>query len=181
MTDKKKELTPKEAKFLSEYFKDFNAARAAKDTGYSKKTAKEIGYQILTKLHIKKRVLEEFEKHGSVIQKVLTEYFKIATSDIKDYVIVGEGGSIEAIPFDELEDSKTSVIKEIEENRIIKENKDGSQVTVYDKIKYKLYDKEKALDAICKIAKLFTTNIDLTSGGEKIPQTQLIVYSKGDE
>ena len=46
---KKRKLTPKQKKFCHEYIKDFNATQAAIRAGYSKKTAKEIGYQLLHK------------------------------------------------------------------------------------------------------------------------------------
>lgn len=181
-----KELNPKQAKFLSEYLKDFNATRAAKDAGYSEKTAYSISYELLKKPEIKNAVLKEFEKHGSVMQRVLAEYFKIATADIKDYLIVEPGGAIEPIPFEDIEEGKTSVIKKIREKRLIKQlkgnkNQPTTDILLDQTIEYELHDKEKALDAICKIAGMFQTNIDLTSGGEKIPQAQFVVYKKGDE
>ena len=45
-------LTPKQARFVQEYLIDANAAQAAIRAGYSAKTAREIGHQNLTKLHI---------------------------------------------------------------------------------------------------------------------------------
>ena len=46
---KVKELTSKQKRFVEEYLKDFNATQAAIWAGYSKKTAKEIGCENLTK------------------------------------------------------------------------------------------------------------------------------------
>jgi phage terminase small subunit len=51
---KEKKLTPKERLFVAEYLKDFNATQAAIRAGYSKKTARSIGYENLTKPHIQK-------------------------------------------------------------------------------------------------------------------------------
>ena len=45
-------LTLKQARFVQEYLIDLNAAQAAIRAGYSAKTAREIGHQNLTKLHI---------------------------------------------------------------------------------------------------------------------------------
>ena len=42
-------LTDKQIAFCKEYIVDWNASRAARDAGYSAKTAKEIGSQNLTK------------------------------------------------------------------------------------------------------------------------------------
>ncbi len=47
MTQKK--LTPKQSLFVSEYTKDFNATQAAIRAGYSKKTARQIGEENLSK------------------------------------------------------------------------------------------------------------------------------------
>lgn len=42
--------------FCLEFIKDQNAARAARDAGYSEDTAKEIGHRLLTYVHIKARI-----------------------------------------------------------------------------------------------------------------------------
>lgn len=58
MTEKEKKLTPKQEAFCQEYIKDFNATQAAVRAGYSERTAKECGYELLTKLHIQGRVAQ---------------------------------------------------------------------------------------------------------------------------
>lgn len=45
-------LKPRHARFVAEYVKDFNGARAARAAGYSRKTARTIADQLLTKLDI---------------------------------------------------------------------------------------------------------------------------------
>ena len=47
-----KKLNPKQQSFCREYVKDFNATQSAIRAGYSKKTAKVIGYENLTKPYI---------------------------------------------------------------------------------------------------------------------------------
>ena len=49
-------LTPKEYKFVAEYIIDLNAAKAARRAGYSRRTARAIGYENLTKPHIKTEI-----------------------------------------------------------------------------------------------------------------------------
>ena len=49
MTEKKKKLTPKQQRFVSEYLKTGNATEAAKRAGYSEKTAFRIGAENLQK------------------------------------------------------------------------------------------------------------------------------------
>lgn len=86
-----KKLTKKEQLFVKEYLVDFNRAAAARRTGYSKKTAKEQGYQLFTKLHIKNAINEEIKKISDKIditqEAVVVELMKIAydeTTSTKD-------------------------------------------------------------------------------------------------
>ena len=73
----KKTLTPKQKRFCEEYIIDLNATQAAIRAGYSKKTAKEIGYENLTKLHvqdyIKELNSERQERTRITADQVLTE------------------------------------------------------------------------------------------------------------
>jgi len=49
-------LTTKQELFVQEYIKDWNGRQAAIRAGYSEETAKEMGYENLTKPHIKEAV-----------------------------------------------------------------------------------------------------------------------------
>ena len=53
-----RKLTKKQQQFVLEYLKDLNATQAAIRAGYSKNSAKEIGYENLTKPHIKEKIDE---------------------------------------------------------------------------------------------------------------------------
>lgn len=57
-------LTAKQQMFVKEYLIDLNATQAAIRAGYSKDTAKEIGYENLTKLHIVKEIQEALDKRS---------------------------------------------------------------------------------------------------------------------
>jgi len=87
-------LIPKQRIFVMEYLRDFNATRAAIATGYSKKTAYSIGWELLRKLEIKtaiqKRTEEIASGLGLGIQRVIAEYMKIAFADITDFVNFGK-------------------------------------------------------------------------------------------
>ena len=48
----KKDLSEKQKKFCREYLKHFNASTAAISAGYSRKTARQSGYQLLTNIYI---------------------------------------------------------------------------------------------------------------------------------
>jgi len=52
-------MTPKEIKFCQEYLVDLNGTQAAIRAGYSKRSAKEIASENLTKPNIKKWIEEQ--------------------------------------------------------------------------------------------------------------------------
>lgn len=57
----KRKLRPKQKLFIQEYLVDKNATQAAIRAGYSEKTAKETGYENLTKPHIAELINVELE------------------------------------------------------------------------------------------------------------------------
>lgn len=63
MSEKKKSLTAKERSFIEQYCSNgFNATKAAKDAGYSEKTATAIGSENLRKPHIQEEVFSFLAK-----------------------------------------------------------------------------------------------------------------------
>ena len=61
-------LNAKQEQFCNEYLLDLNATQAAIRAGYSKKSAKEIGCENLTKPNIAKRVAELKSKRSNKLQ-----------------------------------------------------------------------------------------------------------------
>ncbi|MWQ73507.1 terminase small subunit, partial [Glaesserella parasuis] len=57
-------LTDKQQRFVEEYLIDLNATQAAIRAGYSEDTAKEMGYENLTKPHIQKAIQEAQNKRA---------------------------------------------------------------------------------------------------------------------
>ena len=55
-------MTEKQRRFCDEYLRDCNAAQAAIRAGYSKKTAKQIGQKLLTKIDLRAYVDAQLEK-----------------------------------------------------------------------------------------------------------------------
>ena len=51
-----KKLTPKQERFVDEYLLDLNATQAAIRAGYSKRSARAIGAENLTKPNIQQRI-----------------------------------------------------------------------------------------------------------------------------
>jgi len=86
-------LTPKEEKYCQAYIKTLNKTKAAVVAGYSKRSAKEIGYQNFTKPHILARVdeirKEIKEQLGIDDHSVITELAALSYWNIKDFLTDG--------------------------------------------------------------------------------------------
>lgn len=80
-------FTAKEEKFCHEYIKDFNATQAAIRAKYSKASAKEIGYENLTKPHIKNRIDELSDLIDMKEGEIKNRFTSIARTDMKDYLV----------------------------------------------------------------------------------------------
>lgn len=152
--EKKDELTDKQRKFCREYIMDYNAARSARDSGYSEDSARQIGHEILTKpyiqAHIKDLESDLATTLGITKSRVLNEHAKLAFSSIAHL----HNTWIERKEFDTLTDDQKAAIQEIStqtrQERIFKGTKDEATVDV-DFVKIKLYDKQRALDSITKM------------------------------
>jgi len=81
-------LNPKQKKFCDEYLVDFNATRAAIAAGYSKDTAKEMGYENLTKPHLKAYVQKKMEEASMSAEEATKLISDIAKGSLNNYFSV---------------------------------------------------------------------------------------------
>ncbi|ULT55405.1 terminase small subunit [Neobacillus drentensis] len=164
-------LTAKQQAFIKEYLIDLNSTQAAIRAGYSEATAKEIGYENLTKPHIAEAIqkaMDERSKRTEITQdRVLQELAKVGFADIKDYL--------------SFETSLTTVGYNDKGERIIdyahvvtlkdSETVDGaviSEVSLKDgALKFKLHDKMKALNDIGRHLGLFNDKLDIGNKDDK--------------
>lgn len=88
-------MTDKQRKFCEEYIVDCNATQAAIRAGYSKKTAKQIGQENLTKPDLKKYINEQLEKISSekiADAKEVMEYLTtVLRGESQSEIVVVEG------------------------------------------------------------------------------------------
>lgn len=77
-------LTAKQQRFCDEYLIDLNATQAAIRAGYSKKTAKQIGRENLTKLDIKAYIDARMAEKEKAMIADQDEVLKYLTSVIRD-------------------------------------------------------------------------------------------------
>ncbi|MBP9869902.1 MAG: terminase small subunit [Nitrosomonas sp.] len=147
---KDKKLTPKQQKFVDEYLIDLNATQAAIRAGYSAKTAEWIGPQLLGKSHVAAAIKarrDELSRKTEVTQeRIILEMSRLAFMDIRS--LFNPDGSL--IPIKQLSDSAAAAIAGIDVVQI-----GNSDVGVGHVMKYKLPDKNKALENLARILGYF--------------------------
>jgi len=131
-------LTDREERFCYEYVLHLNASKAAIKAGYSEKSARSKGSQLLTKVNIQNRInyLKEnlAETSGISALRVLKEHEKIAFADAGQL----RDGWMSLKEFENLTQEQKAIIQEV----TTRETKYGTE------IKVKLFDKQRSLDAI---------------------------------
>jgi phage terminase small subunit len=151
--------------FILEYVKDWNATRAAKAAGYSKKTAYSIGNENLRKPEIKAEIDKRLTEMTMSAAEVLKRLSDMARADMSDYVDIKDGKTTLNLAKAK-EDGKLHLIKSI-------------SPTAHG-LRVDLHDAQTALEKIGKYHKLFTENVDLNVTG-KITWDQFIKQDTDDK
>ncbi len=150
-------LTTKQLLFCKEYLIDKNATNAAIRAGYSKKTARAIGYENLTKpviMHeIEKNLKKITDKIEISAERVLTEISRLAFANIENYVKINSDGTA-SIDFSTMTSEQAAALQSIETETFA--DSDGNSRI---KTKFKLADKRTSLDLLGKHLKLFSDKV----------------------
>ena len=141
--------------FCQQYIIDLNQTKAAERAKYSKKTAAQQASRLLRNVKIQQRIaeLKEIRSERTVITQdmVLKELSILMKSDLRNYIDIDpDTGAIRAKGFDEMPEGESRALKSIKEDRVIKEDADGKKTTVYDKVKFDLYDKVRAIELVAR-------------------------------
>ena len=153
-------LTNKQKAFILEYPKDFNAKEAAIRAGYSKKTAKQMGHENLTKPYLKEKIDEEFDRRSLKLGEILARFTEQATASIGDFITINPDG--DRISFDpEAVHGKGHLIKRIKANTTVRYSKNGDQYE-YTSLDITLHDAQKALELLGKHRGMGTVRVELT-------------------
>jgi phage terminase small subunit len=148
--DEVKELSDKHKLFVAEYVKNncngMKAYKAVYDVDNN--TAKVNACKLLTDTNIKAAVNKEIERiladKTELTLQVINEYKKIAFSDMAEYIDPITGENV----IDE--NTETGVIESIQFDTVKKADREDK--TEYrEKFKFKLYNKQAALDSIAKL------------------------------
>lgn len=95
-------LTIKQMKFADEYIRLGNSTQAAINAGYSKKTARQIGADNLSKVYIREYINEKMDaldkKKTMQIKEIMEELTSIARGEIKEERLDKDGHIVETRP-----------------------------------------------------------------------------------
>lgn len=95
-------LTIKQRKFADEYIRLGNSTQAAINAGYSKKTARQIGADNLSKVYIREYINEKMDaldkKKTMQIKEIMEELTSIARGEIKEERLDKDGHIVETRP-----------------------------------------------------------------------------------
>jgi phage terminase small subunit len=151
-------LEPKQLRFIEEFTVDCNATQAAIRAGYSQRTARQIGYENLTKPYIQQAIKNRMEKHteavGVTVERVLKELVRMAWVDIGE--AYDENQCLK--PLSEIPEDVRRAIVSIETDEIWEwegsgEDRKRVQVGVTKKIKFA--DKRGSNELLGKYLKMF--------------------------
>lgn len=168
----KAKLNDKQARFVTEYVKDCNATQAAIRAGYSKKTAGQQGEQLLKKPEIRKavdlRLGKAAEASDLTVERVLRELSRMAFFDVRK--LVNADGSPKQVQ--ELDDDTAAAIGGLEVLEEFEGSGKDRKFIGYTK-KYKIADKNSAIEKAMKHLKLLSDKVELTGkdGADLIPPT----------
>lgn len=162
-------LTDKQKLFIEEFLIDRNATQAAIRAGYSKKTARVIGAENLTKPAIAERIRKRTEARVDRTQItqdfVLTELLKIAKADGTRFATINGRGTVKLTPTEELMPEERAAVASIKKGRF------GTEIRTYDKV--------RALELLGKHLGLFDNSANAES--EAIARLDALIESIDDE
>ena len=174
----KLKLTEKQKKFISEYLIDLNATQAAIRAGYSEKTAKEGGYENLTKPHIQEAIQKaQFERNERLkidADYVLRRHIEIDEMDIAD--ILDNKGYV--LPINEWPRSWRQSISGLDISEIVNMRDEGAISTVLKKIKWP--DKLRNIELLGKHVSIQAYNNNHTLTKTKAKPVESITYIEED-
>jgi phage terminase small subunit len=178
---RRKELSPQQRLFANEYLVDHNAQEAAIRAGYSKRSAAQLGSQLLKMPKIKALIAKEQEKRGrrteATADRVLAELACLGFSDIRR--LFTDKGALK--PVTELDDITAASISSIE---VVAKpgGVDADGNTEIEHVhKIKLWDKNSALANMAKHFNMFLEHEQ--AGAPNIADREvniIIISGKGD-
>lgn len=156
-------LNDKQALFVEEYLKTFNATQAAIAAGYSQKTAYNIGYENVRKREIAEAISQRLTEAAMSADEVLKRLAEQARGDVDDYL--DEDGFLDWKKA--RRGKKTGLVRKLKIKKTTRIIDDAEYITV--ETDFELYDAQAALVHIGKHHGMFVDRTEHTGAdGGKI-------------
>jgi phage terminase small subunit len=126
-------LSPKRIAFVEEYLRTFNAADAARRAGYSERTARSMGQQLLTLVDVQAAIKARLNQNAMTTDEVLNRLAAQSRADLGVFFRLSERWTEHPSPTQEVLDSS------------IETDEKGHQITLY-KVRAVVLDTDKLLD-----------------------------------
>lgn len=163
--------TPKKHLFAKEYIIDLNASKAAIRAGYSEKTAYSMGQRLLKDVEIQKEIQRLMDERGKrteiTADRVLIEIGRIAFFNPKN--LFNSDGTPKTMQ--DISDDTAAAISGLDVVSM-----SGGEAQAGQILKYKIADKNSALEKLCKHLGLFNEK----SSNEDKPEPKQIVFTVVD-
>lgn len=152
-------LNDRQALFVEEYLRTFNATKAALSAGYSPRSACEIGWENLRKPQIAEVIKQRLAESAMSADEVLMRLADIARGDIADLLKV-DGNNIKIDLDKAMVAQKTGLIKKLTQKTTTRTTDDVETEDVVTSIE--LHDPLTALQLIGKNHKLFVEKAEVS-------------------
>lgn len=173
---RKRSITNQQALFVEHYVQSLNATQAAIKAGYSEKSAHVLGYQLLQNPLVSAAISQASEKRsqniGLTTERLLQEAMRLAFFDIRK-LVDAEGNPI---PIQQLDDDTAAAIQGLELATEKSRDDDGVVTTVR---KYKIADKNSAIERLFKHKGLFKADNDQANPGNAMAQFMAELSARG--
>jgi phage terminase small subunit len=156
-------LNHRQERFVEEYLIDFNATQAAIRAGYSAKTAGQLGERLLKNVQIAQKVDQRREQQAKSAdlsaERVLKEAMRLAFFDIRK--LVHPDGTPKKLS--ELDDDTAAAIQGLDVASI-----GNAEVGLGTVLKYKIADKNSAIERLFKHLGLFKKDNEQSNPGDAL-------------
>lgn len=149
-------LNNKQALFIEEYLRTFNATQAALTAGYSSKTAYSHGARLLKDVEIAEAISQRLTESAMSADEVLRRLAEHARGDMGPYL--NEDGTANLEKMKEV--GQTHLLKKFTQKRVVRTYDDKTEEEVTTSVE--LYDAQAALGLLGKHHGLFVDRTEVT-------------------
>jgi phage terminase small subunit len=159
------ELTEKQARFVTLVTLENNGAKAARDAGYSKRTAASQAQKLLKQPRVAARIeelrAELRDRHSATADNIVERYRRMAMGDPVSLVVVDSSTGLSRFKRpDELTEDERGMIADVSIRTYTKPDPETGEDRQYQQFSYKLINGKDALDSLSRTFGMFRDKIE---------------------